>query len=122
MVADSPRKIPVVFYRTAAGAEVVRDWLRDLDEFDRHAIGQDLMRVQFRWPVGMPLCRSLKDGLWEVRTSLRNGRIARVLFCVHQGCVLVLSGFIKKSQKTPENELAIARKRMAEFVRQEVRL
>lgn len=79
---------------------MVRDWLRDLDEADRKAIGQDLMRVQYRWPVGMPLCRPLGDGLWEVRTSLSSGRIARVIFCVLSGTVLVLSGFIKKSQKT----------------------
>src|SRR3954454_23710632 len=64
MMVEPPRKIPVVFYRTAAGAEVVRDWLRGLDRDDRDAIGQDLMRVQFRWPVGMPLCRSLGQGLW----------------------------------------------------------
>ena len=47
-MVELPRKIPVVFYRTAAGAEVVRDWLRGLDRDDRDAIGQDLMRVQFR--------------------------------------------------------------------------
>jgi hypothetical protein len=57
------RKVPVVFYRTKAGVEVVRDWLRGLSEADRAIIGQDLMRVQFRWPVGMPLCRPLGDGL-----------------------------------------------------------
>ena len=115
MVGGYPRRIPVVFYRTAAGTEIVRDWLRSLDEQDRLTIGQDLMRVQYRWPVGMPLCRPLGDGLWEVRTSLSSGRIARVLFCVHEGVVLVLSGFIKKTQKTSKEELTLARKRMKEF-------
>lgn len=115
MIAEVPRRIPVVFYRTAAGAEIVRDWLRDLDEEDRNAIGQDLMRVQFRWPVGMPLCRPMKDGLWEVRSSLPKGRIARVLFGMHEGKILVLSGFIKKTQKTPDEELTLARKRLREF-------
>lgn len=115
MEREPPRKIPVVFYRTAAGAEVVRDWLRGLDDEDRNAIGMDLMRVQFRWPVGMPLCRPMGDGLSEVRTSLSGNRIARVLFCVHEGRILALSGFIKKTQKTPPAELALARKRMKEF-------
>ena len=78
MADSTPRKIPVVFYRTRSGAEVVRDWLRALDEKDRNAIGQDLMRVQYRWPVGMPLCRSLGEGLWEVRSALPSSRIARV--------------------------------------------
>ncbi len=84
-MAQLPRKIPVVFYRTRAGSEVVLDWLRSLDEEDRRVIGQDLMRVQFRWPIGMPLCRSLGDGLWEVRCSLSGNRIARLLFCFTQG-------------------------------------
>lgn len=115
MTTERPRKIPVVFYRTRGGAEVVRDWLRDLDAADRNAIGQDLMRVQYRWPVGMPLCRSLGDGLWEVRSTLPSNRIARVLFSVHQGRVLALHGFIKKTQKTPDEDLALARKRKREF-------
>lgn len=115
MVSEPPRKIPVVFYRTRGGAEVVRDWLWSLAEKDRHALGQDLMRVQFRWPIGMPLCRAMGDGLWEVRTSLPGNRIARTLFSVNDGFIVVLHGFIKKSQKTPDGDLALARKRKREF-------
>jgi phage-related protein len=73
------------------------------------------MRVQYRWPVGMPLCRSLGDGLWEVRSDLPGNRIARVLFSVEQGKLLVLHGFIKKSQKTPDEDLTLTRKREREF-------
>jgi phage-related protein len=115
MAGRASRKIPVVFYRTRSGAEVVRDWLRSLDERERNAIGLDLMRVQFRWPVGMPLCRAMGDGLWELRTSLPSNRIARVLFCSVQDHIVVLHGFIKKTQKTPAEELALARKRKREF-------
>src|SRR5436305_14852164 len=115
MAADAPRKIPVVFYRTRNGAEAVRDWLRDLDDGDRNAVGQDLMRVQYRWPVGMPLCRALRDGLWEVRSDLTSNRIARVLFSIQQGKLLVLHGFIKKSQKTPNEDLTLALRRKREL-------
>lgn len=115
MPAEPSRKIPVVFYRTRRGAEVVREWLRGLDEADRHAIGQDLMRVQYRWPVGMPLCRALGDGLWEVRSALPSNRIARVMFSVHQGRIVALHGFIKRTQKTPPDDLALARRRKREF-------
>jgi phage-related protein len=115
MPGRSPRKMPVVFYRTRGGAEVVRDWLRSLDERERNAVGLDLMRVQFRWPVGMPLCRAMGEGLWEVRTNLPSDRIARVLFCLAQNHIVVLHGFIKKTQKTPGEELALARKRKKEF-------
>jgi len=115
MKADRPRKMPVVFYRTATGSEVVRDWLRALDEDDRNVIGQDLMRVQYRWPIGMPLCRALGEGLWEVRSDLPSNRTARVLFGIHESRILILHGFIKKTQKTPNEDLALARRRKKEF-------
>jgi phage-related protein len=115
MAIVGPRKIPVVFYRTRGGIEIVRNWLRDLEAGDRNAIGQDLMRVQYRWPVGMPLCRSLGEGLWEVRTTLPSNRIARVLFSPQQGRILLLHGFIKKTRKTPDEDLKLARKRSREF-------
>lgn len=105
----------MVFYRTQVGNEVVRDWLRSLDDNDRSAIGQDLMRIQYRWPVGMPLCRAMGDGLWEVRSDLPSKRIARVLFSVRQTRIVVLHGFIKKSQRTPAGDLALARRRDREF-------
>jgi hypothetical protein len=77
-------ELPVRFYRTKSGREVVLDWLRDLAREDRRAIGQDLMRVQIGWPIGMPLVRSLKDGLWEVRSTLPSQRIARLILCFHE--------------------------------------
>lgn len=110
-----PAKIAVVFYRTPAGTEVIREWLRSLDAADRGAIGQDLMRVQYRWPVGMPLCRSLGDGLWEVRIDLPGKRIARMIFSAQGGRLLMLHGFIKKTQKTPADDLALAHRRNREF-------
>ena len=75
-------EIPVVFYRTSGGAEPVLDWLRGLPAADRRVIGTDLATVQFGWPIGMPLCRPLGNGLWEVRCSLPSQRIARLLFFV----------------------------------------
>jgi phage-related protein len=119
MRGERPNKIPVVFYRTPAGTEVVRNWLRDLAEGDRDVIGQDLMRVQYRWPVGMPLCRSLGGGLWQVRSDLLSGRIARVLFSIRQGRILVLHGFIKKTPETPDEELALPAREIANLSRKE---
>jgi phage-related protein len=110
-----PRKVPVFFYRTSSGAEPVRDWLRELSAEDRNAISQDLMRVQYRWPIGMPLCRSLGAGLWEARTHLSNNRIARVLFFVEGARIGVLHGFVKKTQKTPADVIALAEKRVKEM-------
>jgi phage-related protein len=114
-MVDSPRKIPVAFYRTPSGVEVVRDWLKRQSPEDRGVIGQDLMRLQFRWPVGMPLSRALGHGIWELRSDLQGNRIARVLFSLLGGRFVVLHAFIKKTQKTPPAEIDIARRRMREF-------
>jgi phage-related protein len=74
-------------------------------------LGEDIKDVEFSWPIGMPLVRSLGRGLWEVRSSLTRGRIARVIFCVEQGGMVLLHGFIKKTEKTPEREIDLALKR-----------
>lgn len=116
-MSETTRKTPLIFYRTSAGAEPVRNWLHELDPADRNLIGQDLMRVQFRWPVGMPLCRSLGGGLWEVRSDLSGHRIARVLFFADEGRIGVVHGFIKKTRKTPADAIALADKRMKEMKR-----
>ena len=100
MVSDT-QKTPLQFYKNSGGNEPVREWLLALDAPDRHAIGQDLMRAQWRWPVGMPLCRPMGQGLWEIRTGLPSNRIARVLICLYEGNLVALHGFIKKTQMTP---------------------
>ncbi len=110
-------EIPVRFYRTEAGGAPVLDWLRSLDRDDRRAIGLDLMRVQFGWPIGRPLVGSLKDGLWEVRSSLPSQRIARLILGFHDQVLVVLHGFIKKTQKTPSGDLALAKRRMNEVTK-----
>ena len=115
MVSASPQKIPLLFFRSGGGKEPVREWLQNLDEPERHAVGQDLMRAQWRWPVGMPLCRAMGQGLWEIRTELPSNRIARVLLCLDEGVLVALHAFIKKTQKTPDDELALARKRQKEL-------
>jgi len=101
----------VVFFRTASGREPVREWLRELEKDDRKKIGEDIKLVQFRWPLGMPTVRKLDPDLWEVRSKLPGGRIARIFFTINAGEMALLHGFIKKSQKTPVSELKLARKR-----------
>jgi phage-related protein len=109
-----PQRIELVFYKSAMGNEPVRDWLGGLQIDNRRAVGQDLQRVQYRWPVGMPLVRPMGKGLFEVRTDLPDKTIARVLFCFHGGELYALHGFIKKAQKTPPADLKLARERKKE--------
>jgi phage-related protein len=107
------KKIAVVFYRTAAGNEPVRDWLKDLDSAEKKTIGTDIKAVELNWPVGLPLVRKLEADLWEVRSMLPN-RIARVFFTVWGGLMILVHGFIKKGQKTPKGDIDLARKRCKE--------
>ena len=103
--------LSVVFFRTEAGTEPVREWLRELTAEDRKTIGIDIKTVQYGWPLGMPLVRKMEPGLWEVRCDIADG-IARVLFTAKAGQMVLLHGFVKKSQKTPDNELKTARNRL----------
>ncbi|MGH7813133.1 MAG: type II toxin-antitoxin system RelE/ParE family toxin [Candidatus Binataceae bacterium] len=105
------KRLPARFYRSDNGREPVREWLKSLPPEDRQAIGEDLKDVEFSWPIGMPLVRSLGRELCEVRSSLRHGRIDRVIFCIREGNMVLLHGFIKKSQKTPHREIEVALKR-----------
>ena len=99
----------------AMGREPVRDWLDDLPRDDQKTIGRDIAKVQFGWPLGLPLCRAMSGGLWENRSSLPSRREARVMFGFHEGMLIALPAFIKKSQKTSPEELAIARQRLKDL-------
>lgn len=116
MPAKKRKILPAAFYRTARGSEPVRKWLRGLSHEDKRIVGTDIATVEFGWPVGMPTCRPMasRSGLWEVRSSLTNNRIARVLFFVYEGQMILLHGFIKKTQQTPEDDLDLAVKRQKE--------
>lgn len=111
----SNEKLDAVFFNTGSGVEPVRDWLKGLIADQRKAIGEDIRTAQYGWPLGMPLIRKLESGLWEVRTNLRDG-IARTLFTVDGNQIILLHGFIKKSQKTPLNELQTARRRLKKYL------
>jgi phage-related protein len=105
------KRLPARFYRSDSGREPVREWLKKLEPEDRKIIGEDIKDVEFAWPIGMPLVRFVGNGLWEVRSSLTGGRIARVIFTEEQGSMVLLHGFIKKTQKTPQQDLDLALKR-----------
>ena len=109
------KRLPAAFYALPSGREPVRDWIRSLDRDDRKIVGEDIKDVEFSWPIGMPLCRALGDGLREVRSSLSHGRIARMMFCIGDSQMVLLHAFIKKTQKPPAADLALAVRRMKEI-------
>ena len=109
------KRLPAAFYQLPSGREPVREWLRTLDEKDRKVVGEDIKDVEFSWPIGMPLCRSLGKGLWEVRSDLASNRLARVIFCIVGDQMVLLHGFIKKTQKTPAADLELALRRKKEI-------
>jgi phage-related protein len=111
-VKSGLKRIEVIFYRTAAGGEPVRDWLKGLESVeDRKQIGGDIKTVEFGWPIGMPVCRPLGNGLYEVRSNLTGDKIGRAIFYIDvRARMVLLHGFIKKTQKTPQSDLELARK------------
>jgi phage-related protein len=113
---DRSKKLPAFFYENVMGNRPVREWVLELSSEDRKLIGRDIQKVEFGWPLGMPYCRSLGNGLWEVRSDLTDGKIGRVIFCVTQARMVLLHGFVKKTQKTPAQDLKLALKRMKEVL------
>ena len=115
-MAEKLQPIPLKFWKSDAGNEPVRVWLSALPREDRRTVGRDIGIAQFGWPLGLPLCRSLSGGLWEIRSSLPSRREARVLFGFHEGEMVALHAFIKKTQRTPQDELTLARKRLKALI------
>lgn len=108
------RPIPIRFFRLDSGREPVRDWLKNLGQSDRKTVGEDIKTLQYGWPVGMPLARKMAENLWELRSRLTVG-ICRTFFTVYGGEIVLLHGIVKKSQKTPANELAVAKRRLTKL-------
>ena len=102
----------VRFYKNANGVEPVKDWLKnELSTVDRHAIGKDLAILQRGFPVGMPLVRPMGRGLFELRSHISDKRISRIFFCTHENQLVLLHGFVKKTQTTPQQDLRLAETR-----------
>ena len=107
--------LAVNFFRTLSNHEPVREWLKSLPQADCKAIGEDIKTVQYGWPLGMPLVEKIENGLWELRTNGLSSGIARTFFTIIDQRIILLHGFIKKSQKIPQNELELARKRLSQL-------
>ncbi|MEJ2435370.1 MAG: type II toxin-antitoxin system RelE/ParE family toxin [Pseudolabrys sp.] len=105
---------PLLFWRSAGGREPVREWLSTLPREDKRTVGRDIAKVQFGWPVGLPLCRPLSGGLWEVRSSLPSRREARVFIGFHDGTLVALHALVKKGRRAQPSDLALARQRLKE--------
>ena len=116
-MTDAEKRVPLIFFRSESGPEPVLEWLRELPRADRRIVGAGLKDLEFGWPIGMPLCRALGGGLFELRVSLRSRRIARVMVCVHEGELVALHAFIKKTQKTRAGDMTLARSRKRQLER-----
>jgi phage-related protein len=114
---DCSKKLQARFYLSSLGSNPVRNWLLQMPANDRHIIGKDIQKVEFGWPLGRPHCAPLGSGLWEVRSDLDGNRTARVIFYIRDGDMILLHGFIKKTQKTPKADISLAGKRMKEVTK-----
>ena len=114
MNKPSRKIIPAAFYSAETGTEPVREWLKGLAPEDRRIIGTEIRTVEFGWPIGMPVCHPMGNGLFEVRSAITGKQIARILFRIHERTRVLLYGFVKKTRKTPDTDLATALKRKKE--------
>ncbi|MEW5814099.1 MAG: type II toxin-antitoxin system RelE/ParE family toxin [Spirochaetota bacterium] len=103
--------IKTVFFKSESGSMPVRDWLYELSQEERKRIGEEIKTVEFGWPLGMPVVKKLAPNLWEVRIRLKD-KIARVIFTIVEDYMVLLHGFIKKSQKIPQEDIELALKRL----------
>ncbi len=95
-------RLGCIFFRTDAGAEPVREWLKDqIPAEARKTIGADIKTVQQTWPIGKPLVDSLGDGLW--------------IFTIDASMMVLLHGCEKHSRKTRQADLDLARRRKAQM-------
>ncbi len=108
-------KLIVLFYENANGKKPVKEWLHSLSKNDRKIIGEDIKTIEYGFPIGMPTCRKLENKLYEIRSNISDKRITRVIFVVINKYIILLNGFIKKSQKTPKNEIILAKQRAKEI-------
>jgi phage-related protein len=113
-MVDRAKKLPARFYVSPGGSTPVREWLLALTDADRRLIGKDIQKVEFGWPIGRPHRAPLSHGLWEVRSHLDHNRIARVIFCIDGGQMILLHGFIKKTQKLAHSDIDLALRRKRE--------
>ena len=109
------KRISAVFYRSISGNEPVRDFLKDMRKEDKLIVGADIKTVEYGWPIGMPVCKPLGSGLYEVRSNISDGRIVRVIFTIQNNKMILLHGFVKKTQKLPGTEINIAKKRLKDL-------
>jgi phage-related protein len=116
-MANVPR-LSAIFYRSSSGSEPVRNWLKALPKIERKVIGEDIAYVQFKWPIGKPRVDHLHGAIWEIRSTLGT-RIARTLFAVENAQLVLLHGFIKKTQKTPKPDMDLAERRFKEWQHEE---
>ena len=109
------KKITVTFYKTSQRNEPVREWLKELADVDRKIVGTDIKTVEFLWPVGFPQVRKMDANLWKVRSHITNG-IARIFFTVDNTNMVLLHAIVKKTQKTPFQDIELAKKRRNEVL------
>jgi len=116
MLYPENRPLPVSFYKTESGKEPVREWLKSLTGNEKKTVGEDIKELQFGWPVGMPLVKKLETDLWEIRSVL-DGKISRIILTIYNNSIILLHGFIKKSQKISLKDIQLARKRLKKLKR-----
>lgn len=98
----------IYFYKEQSGKSPVEIWINKMLTLkEKNKIYDGLKKLQCEWPIGLPLTRHLENNLWEMRTYLGT-RDSRLIFIIKNKNIFILHGFIKKTNKTPRNEINLA--------------
>ena len=116
MPKNEGKGFEVIFFELESGNQPVKEFIKSLTKDNKKIIGADIRVVQNCFPVGLPLVRKLKSGLWEIRSDIKDG-ICRVFFTFIMKEIILLHGIVKKTQKTPQRDIYIAMERIKEFKR-----
>ena len=111
---EREKPLTTAFFQTEQGNQPCRDFILGLSRDDKREVGTKIFEVQKGFTLGLPLVRKMENDLWEIRVNLTDG-ICRIFFTVAENMMILLHGFVKKSQKTPQNELATAQNRLRLF-------
>ena len=114
MQKTEEKRFDVVFFQTGNGKQPAREFIKELRKEDQREIGADIRVVQENFPIGLPLVKKLKPELWEIRSTIKNG-ISRVFFTFRNEKMILLHAIVKKTQKTPVQDIGIAIDRLKEF-------
>ncbi|MBQ6482336.1 MAG: type II toxin-antitoxin system RelE/ParE family toxin [Anaerolineaceae bacterium] len=117
------QKNEVEFYQNEKGVEPAKEFILSLDKKMRAKMLDTIVLLQDNGnELREPYSKHLSDGIFELRAKVSSD-ITRVLYFFYiDRRIILTNGFIKKTQKTPQNEIERAKRYRADYLSKEGKL